>query len=71
MFGLGYSSGVDSQGAAYARGVLILNVIWWIVVAVLFRLAWLRKTVAYNFAFHIVLFAWLAWYALPYMGELP
>jgi len=45
----------------------VWTVAWW---AILYR-AWRASSFGMNLFFHAMLFAWLAWYAFPYLGELP
>ncbi len=70
-FGVEWNYGVRYQGASYTTGICILNLMW---------LALLWWTVSHwrrhpsfsgNLVCHWLLFAWLAWYAFPYLGELP
>jgi len=68
---LGFSYGVEYQGWGYVIGVVIISVIFWVAILALAVIAVRSKRVKWNVAFHIVFFAWLAWYAIPYMGELP
>jgi hypothetical protein len=59
------------QGWAYLKGVWIISTLWWVGLTGLALLAERNPSFAKNFTFHAALFAWLAWYAIPYMGELP
>lgn len=64
--------GLEYQGANFTHSVCIINIVW---VAFLgFTLAMNRRrapSYGFNLFLHWVLFAWLAWYAFPYLGELP
>jgi hypothetical protein len=63
--------GVEYQGVGYVVGVAVINVVCWVVLVVLALLARRRSSFGYNLGFHAALFAWLAWCAFPYLGELP
>lgn len=64
-YGLQYR-GAHHTIAVYIINVLWLAVLWWAVVR-----AWRRPSFVANLLSHWVLFAWLAWFAFPYLGELP
>jgi hypothetical protein len=70
-FAVGWSYGVEYQGVRYTVGVcaiyfMWLVCLWWAVIH------WRRKpSFRGNLLCHWLLFAWLAWYAFPYLGELP
>jgi hypothetical protein len=64
-YGLQYQ-GAHHTVAVYTINVLWLAVLWWAVVR-----AWRRPSFGTNLLSHWILFAWLAWYAFPYLGELP
>jgi hypothetical protein len=68
---LGYSYGVEYHGISYVIGTLITSALCWTAIAVAGITAVLKPSVGRNLTFHIAFFAWLAWYAIPYMGELP
>jgi hypothetical protein len=69
VFGSQY--GVQYQGRDYVAAVWMINVPWWIGLSTLIFVAdkWPRPWL--NLTFHFAFFAWLAWCALPYLGELP
>ena len=69
IFGAEY--GVEYQSRDYVLGVTVINAISWVVIGLLALIARRHPNYVYNLAFHTVLFAWLAWCAFPYMGELP
>ena len=68
---LGARFGVEYQSIGYVIGVAIINVVCWIFLGALAWQARHRSSATHNFGFHVALFAWLAWCAFPYMGELP
>ena len=71
-FVLSWSYGVQYQGRSYTLTIALANAIWIALLTVLFALSRTRKpTFIYNLTLHWLLFAWLAWYAFPYLGELP
>ena len=63
--------GIAYQGIAYVRFVSAISVIWWALLLGVAILALRTPSIRRNLWFHIALFSWLGWYALPYMGELP
>jgi len=69
IFGSRY--GVEYQSVSYVVGVVVINVICWVSLGVLAFLARRRPCFGHNLRFHSALFAWLAWGAFPYLGELP
>ena len=64
--------GLEYQGVNFTHSVCVINIVW---VAFLgLTLAMNRRrapSYGFNLFLHWVLFAWLAWYAFPYLGELP
>jgi len=68
----GWQRGLEYEGAGYTRGVLIINVGWVAVVVYAFLRA-RKKGASFGSSLFVdwMLFAWLAWYAFPYLGELP
>jgi hypothetical protein len=69
VFGARY--GVQYQSRTYVVGVVVINIVCWILLGVLAYIARRRPSLGRNLAFHAALFAWLAWCAFPYLGELP
>ncbi len=71
-FIIGWRFGLQYEGVRYTYIVCAVNVVW---IAVLAALLWQcrRKNISFasNLLVHWVLFAWLAWWAFPYLGELP
>ena len=68
---LGGRYATEYQSVEYLHGIWLISIVWWLGLTILACLADRRPSVPLNLAFHFALFAWLAWYALPYMGELP
>ena len=58
-------------GTAYVAIATTINVLCWACLGLLAILARRRPSFHLNIAFHAALFAWLAYYAFPYFGELP
>jgi hypothetical protein len=70
-FVLGWKFGLQYQGADYVRRVCGLNALWITAVGLTFLLSWKRSpNFGASLVLHWVLFAWLSWYAFPYLGEL-
>jgi hypothetical protein len=71
-FVAGWQYGVQHQGAHYTRILCIVNAASIAFLAGLFLCSWKKETTfTTNLVLHWMLFAWLAWYAFPYLGELP
>lgn len=70
-FALGWNFGLQYQGRVYTWTVLAVNGVWIVVLASLLVRFGKRESFAWNLAVHWLLFAWLAWFAFPYLGELP
>lgn len=70
-FSLGWAYGVQYQGRAHVLYVAAMNVIF--IGAALALLLSNDKTPRFgtNLAFHGTMFVWLAWCALPWLGEMP
>jgi hypothetical protein len=68
----GWRLGLQYQGAVYTRAVVIVNVGWAAVLVFASVWTWKKRTsFRTSLLVHWMLFAWLAWYAFPYLGELP
>jgi hypothetical protein len=71
-FVLSWDYGVQYQGRKYTQAIAVANAIWIVLLTFLFALSRIRKpSFVFNLTLHWLLFAWLAWYAFPYLGELP
>ena len=67
-----WSYGLRYQGRKYTEAITLVNAIWIALLTVLFIVSRVRKpSFALNLTVHWLLFVWLAWYAFPYLGELP
>jgi hypothetical protein len=72
-FALNWKAGVHYQGARYVTVITLMNLGW----AGFLSLGLVKQggsTIGRSYSslvWHWTLFAWLAWYAFPYMGELP
>jgi hypothetical protein len=68
----GWRYGLEYQGLRHTRFVCAVNVIWLALLWTLF-LATRKGPASFklNLLLHWILFAWLAWYAFPWLGELP
>jgi hypothetical protein len=64
--------GMRYQGIRYVHAVCAINLVWTGFMGFAFALSWKRSSsFVLNLFLHWILFAWLAWYAFPYLGELP
>jgi hypothetical protein len=67
-----WKDGFQFQGKQYTITIFALNLAG---IAVLGTILWryrrTNRSFTYNLATHWVLFAWLTWWAFPYLGELP
>jgi hypothetical protein len=71
-FNLSWGYGLQYQGRRYTQGIALANAIWIALLIVLFALSRTQKpSFVFNLTLHWLFFAWLAWYAFPYLGELP
>jgi|SRR5579864_449906 len=71
-FVVGWNYGVQYEGRRYVYFVCAANVAWLVLLAGAFSRYMRREpSFAANLVLHLLLFTWLAWYAFPYLGELP
>lgn len=68
-FGFDYAS--HYHGLTYTIGATLVSITCWIVLGIVLLLAKRCPSSGHSLAFHVAMFAWLAWYAFPYLGELP
>ena len=66
-----YSFAMGYYGGQYVYGVVAVSVVSWLLIVGLGVKAMQKKSVRWNFTFQLFLFSWLAWYGIPYLGELP
>jgi len=68
----GWNFGLHYQGPRFTQLMLVMNIAWLLGLWTLFLSAW-KRTPSFGFSLtiHWLLFAWLAWCAFPYLGELP
>ena len=62
---------VKYHGWDLAIGVGLISTTWWLILSILGWRGVRHPSPLRTLEFHLALFAWLAWYALPYTGELP
>jgi hypothetical protein len=67
----GWKYGLKYEGPHYTYAVCAINLLWIAVLAGMLLGIRKKSSYAFNLAFHWMLFAWLSWYAFPYLGELP
>jgi hypothetical protein len=71
-FVLGWKFGLQYQGPKYTYAVCAINGVWILALATLFVICQMRRaTFAWNVMLHWLVLLWLAWFAFPYLGELP
>jgi hypothetical protein len=70
-FPLDWDWAMSYHDRSYVVGTAIISVVWWSVLGALAFAARRYPGPGLNLLFHMALFSWLAWYALPYYGELP
>jgi hypothetical protein len=63
--------GLEYQGRRYTYAICVVNGVWLAALWIILASRWRRISFAGNLLFHWLLFAWLGWYAFPYLGELP
>ncbi len=68
----GWKFGLQYQGTRFTYLVCAINALWILFLAAfLIRARKRNPSFPKNLALHWLLFAWLSWYAFPYLGELP
>jgi hypothetical protein len=70
-FKAGWNDGLTYQGAKFTHGVCLVNVVWLAVLWIVFIYAYRKPSFNVALLAHWLLFAWIGWYAFPYLGELP
>jgi hypothetical protein len=66
-----WHDGLEYQGARFTYGICAANAGWLLLLWAIFISARARPSFNANLLAHFLLFAWLGWYAFPYLGELP
>jgi hypothetical protein len=66
-----WNYGVRYQGTNHTIAMCIINLVWLVCLWWGLIHFWRRPSFKGNLLSHWLLFAWLAWYAFPYLGELP
>jgi hypothetical protein len=67
----GWQYGIKYQGPQHVYFVCVANLLWLVLLCVAMLRYWRAPSFVGNMLFHWTLFSWLAWYAFPYLGELP
>lgn len=67
----GRAYGLKYQGPSYVTAVTAISVLCWLLVGAVLVRAYRAPSPVRNLWAHLILFAWLGWYAFPYLGELP
>jgi hypothetical protein len=70
-FILGWKLGLQYQGSTYTHAVCAINVVCIAILAASLVFCRKKNSFVSNLIFHWLLFAWLGWFAFPYLGELP
>jgi len=65
-----WSYGIQYQGIGHTVAMYLFNLGCWAILFVLLRNNARQASYTSNFLFHWTLFAWLAWVAFPWLGEL-
>lgn len=66
-----WSDGLHFRGEWQTKLMCAANAIWVAVILIALLRQRRIKSFESNLLFHWLLFAWLGWYAFPYLGELP
>ena len=70
-FAFAWNDGVAFQGARYTLIIFIINLAWLALLWFFIIRCWRQPSFTTNLVLHWLLFAWMGWYAFPYLGELP
>ena len=70
-FATAWTDGIQYQGVRHTVIMLIINLAWIAFLWFLIVRCWRQPSFMTNLILHWVMFAWLGWYAFPYLGELP
>ena len=66
-----WRDGVRYQGIHYTQAICGMNCLWLVLLWLLLIRDCRHSSFIGNLLFHWTLFAWLSWYAFPWLGELP
>ncbi len=69
-FAIEWRNGLRYQGAQFTYGTCVASGAWLLLLWFVFVRGWRKPSFRNNLLAHWLLFAWLAWYAFPYLGEL-
>jgi hypothetical protein len=70
-FSVGWKDGLVYQGANFTYRVCLINAVWLAVLWIVLVYAYRKPSFNIVLLAHWLLFAWMRWYAFPYLGELP
>ena len=70
-FAASWRYGNEYQGRVHTAAICAVNIVWILSLWIILYRSWRLCSFQANLLFHATLFAWLAWYAFPYLGELP
>lgn len=72
-FIVSWKFGLQYQGARFTYFACGVNAAWIAALTALLWRCWRKNNISFpsSLLVHWVLFAWLAWWAFPYLGELP
>ncbi len=70
-FVFGWKLGLHYQGSTYTYWVCGINLAWIAILAASIVRCQRANSFTFNLIFHWLLFAWLGWFAFPYLGKLP
>lgn len=70
-FAVEWRDGLRYQGTQFTYGTSAANGAWLFLLWLAFVRGWRKPLFLNNLLAHWLLFAWLGWYAFPYLGELP
>ena len=65
-----WPDGAKYQGITYTVAICVVNLLWVGLLWILLRQGIRTPSFLGNILFHWMLFAWLSWYAFPWLGEL-
>jgi hypothetical protein len=67
-----WSYGLHYQGPRYTYEVCAVNFLWAVALGITLLRLWKKEsTYGASLVVNWMIFAWLGWYAFPYLGELP